>query len=125
MVLLDLVRVVRRKAPLRELVVALAVTLFSSSWFYDGYLLLRDGAYTARWLGNLMLSPTVYLCAGLLANFEIDAEQKLAFAFSRRDWPRPLPTKRQVGLPLVLASLPLVAIAAYFLVAFVGWRVPR
>ena len=119
------VRVVRRQRPLRELVVALAVTLFSSSWFYDGYLLLRDGAYTPRWLGNLMLSPTVYLCAGLLANFELDAERRLAFAFSRSDWPRPLPTSQRVGWPLVLASLPLVAIAAYFLVGFVGWHAPR
>lgn len=120
------VRVVRRQRPLRELVVVIAVTLFASSWFYDGYLLLRDGAYTARWLGNLMLSPTIYLCAGLLSNLELDAERKLTFAFTRSEWPRPLATnKRQIGWPLVLASLPLVAIAAYFLVGFVGWRLPR
>jgi hypothetical protein len=118
-------RVVRKKQPLRELVVALAVMLFSSSWFYDGYLLLRDGAYSARWLGNLMLSPTIYICAGLLTNLELDADRRLSFAFTRSDWPRPLPTKRHVGWPLVLASVPLVAIAAYFLVAFVGWRMPR
>jgi hypothetical protein len=118
-------RVLRRKSPGRELVVAIALMLFASSWFYDGYLLLRDGAYTARWLGNLMLSPTVYLCAGLLTNLEMSEERKLSFAFTRSEWPRPLPTKRQVGWPLVVASLPLVAIAAYFLVAFVGWHLPR
>ena len=38
-----MVRVVRRERPLRELLVAIGVTFFSSSWFYDGYLLLRDG----------------------------------------------------------------------------------
>jgi hypothetical protein len=119
------VRVARRQRPLRELVVALAVTLFSSSWFYDCYLLLRDGAYTPRWLGNLMLSPTVYLCAGLLANLELDAAGRLAFAFARREWPRPLPTTPRVGWPLVLAALPLAAIAAYFLVGSVGWHAPR
>ena len=119
------VRVVRRKAPVRELFVALAVMFFASSWFYDGYLLLRDGAYTARWLGNLMLSPTIYLCAGLLANFEIGEDRRLGFAFTREDWPRPLPGKPKVGLPLVLASVPLVAIAAWFLVGFVGWHLPR
>jgi hypothetical protein len=118
-------RVVRRKRPVRELVVAVAVMLFASSWFYDGYLLLRDGAYTPRWLGNLMLSPTVYICAGLLANLELDEKRRLAFAFTRSDWPRPLPTSQRVGWPLVLASLPLVAIAAYFLVAFVGWHLPH
>ena len=105
-------RVVRRKARVAELVVAIAVMFFASSWFYDDYLLLRHGAYTVRWLGNLMLSPTVYLCAGLLTNFEIGEDRKLGFAFTRADWLRPLATKRQMGWPLVLASLPLVVIAA-------------
>ena len=115
-------KVIRRQRPLRELVVAIAVTLFSSSWFYDGYLLLRDGAYTHRWLGNLMLSPTIYLCAGLVMNLEIDAAGKLGLAFTRSDWPKPLPTATRTSWPMALAALPLVAIAAYFLVGFVGWH---
>jgi hypothetical protein len=115
-------RVVRRLAPARELVVAIAVTLFSSSWFYDGYLLLRDGAYTQRWLGNLMLSPTIYLCAGLLSNLELDDRGRLGFSFLRREWPRPLPTARRISLTMVLVSVPLVAVAAWFLVGFVGWH---
>lgn len=115
-------RVVRRQAPPHHLLVAIAAMLFASSWFYDGYLLLRDGAYTPRWLGNLMLSPTIYLCAGLLSNLEHDDRGRLGFAFTRADWPRPLETSRQVGLRLVLVALPLVAIAAWFLVGFVGWH---
>ncbi len=115
-------KVIRGQRPLRELVVALAVTLFSSSWFYDGYLLLRDGAYTHRWLGNLMLSPTIYLCAGVVLNLELDDDGKLGLAFTRRDWPKPLPTAARTSWSMVLAALPLVVIAAYFLVGFVGWR---
>jgi hypothetical protein len=115
-------KVIRGERPRRELLVAIAVTLFSSSWFYDGYLLLRDGAYTPRWLGNLMLSPTIYLCAGLVLNLELDRAGKLALAFTRSDWPRPLPTAARTSWPMVLAALPLVALAAYFLVGFVGWR---
>jgi hypothetical protein len=118
-------RVVRRKAPPAELMVAIAVMFFASSWFYDGYLLLRDGAYTARWVGNLMLSPTVYLCAGVLTSLEMGDDGKLGFAFTRADWPRPLASKRRIGWPLVLASLPLVGIAGYFLVGAVGWHMPR
>ena len=49
----------RGERPPSHLVVALIVALFSSSWFYDGYLLWRDGAYTHRWLGNLTLSPVI------------------------------------------------------------------
>jgi hypothetical protein len=113
-------RVVRKTAPPSHLIVVLAVTLFSSSWFYDGWLLLRDGAYTSRWLGNLMLSPTVYLCAGLVSNLEL-RDKKLALAFTRQDWPRPL-ARATATWPLVLASIPLVGIATYFLVGFVGWH---
>lgn len=117
------VRVVRRMAHPRELVVAVAATLFSASWFYDGYLFLRDGAYTQRWLGNLMLSPTIYLCAGLLSNLEIDEQRRLGFSFLRADWPRPLASARRISLTMVLVSIPLVVIAAWFLVGFVGWHV--
>ena len=116
------VRVVRRMAHPRELLVAVGATLFSSSWFYDGYLFLRDGAYTQRWLGNLMLSPTIYLCAGLLSNLELDERGRLGFSFLRPDWPRPLPSAKRVSITMVLVSIPLVAIAAWFLVGFVGWH---
>ena len=120
-------RVVRRARPVSHLVVALALTLFSSSWFYDGYLLLRDGAYSQRWLGNLMLSPTIYLCAGVVLNLEL-REGRVALAFTRADWPRPVLTQtRQTTQTaatwrLLLAAVPFVVVAAYFLAGFVGWR---
>lgn len=110
----------RRERPLVGLV-ALAVTLFSSSWFYDGYLLLRDGAYTPRWLGNLMLSPMAYVAAGFVANLEVH-EGKVALAFTRDDWPKPASQKPSWGL--ALATLPLVLLAAWVLVGVVGWRSP-
>jgi len=115
-------RVVRKLAPPSHLIVALAVMFFSSAWFYDGYLLLRDHAYTPRWLGNLMLSPTTYLCAGIVQNLEL-REGKLALAWTRADWPRPL-TDRTKHWPLALAALPFVAVAADFLVGAVGWHLP-
>jgi len=111
----------------RYLIVAIALLLFSSSWFYDAYLLWRDGVYTARWAGNLMLSPFIYLAAGLLWNLEAkdsgdfrdDGEFRLSFV--RANWPRrPLDTR--FG-PLVLVSIPFIVIAAFVLVAFVGWKV--
>lgn len=114
-------KVLRRELPFSHLVVALVVALFSSSWFYDGYLLWRDGAYTHRWLGNLELSPIIYACAGLVLNLELRGD-RLAFAFTRSDWPRPL--EGRASLRLALAALPLVLVAAFVLVAFVGWRAP-
>jgi hypothetical protein len=62
------------RRPFAYLVIAIALLLFSSSWFYDAYLLIRDGGYTRRWAGNLMLSPIIYLAAGILWNLEAKEE---------------------------------------------------
>jgi hypothetical protein len=113
------VQVLRGQRRASHLVVAVVLTLFSASWFYDGYLLLRDGAYTHRWLGNLLLSPIIYVCAGLVQNLEL-RDGRLAFAFSRADWPRP--ASARASWSMAAAALPLVLVAAYVLVAFVGWR---
>jgi hypothetical protein len=114
------------RRPIRYLVVAIALLLFSSSWFYDAYLLWRDGVYTPRWAGNLMLSPFIYAAAGMLWNLEArdrgDFHQPgVRFSFAKEDWPsRPVDTR--FG-PLVMVSIPFIVIAAFVLVAFVGWRV--
>jgi hypothetical protein len=120
-------QVLTRRRPLRYLVVALALLLFSSSWFYDGYLLWRDGAYTGRWLGNLVLSPFIYVAAGLLWNLEAkdsgDFREASGFrlSFVRADWPtRPVDTR--FG-PIMYVSIPFIVIAAFVLVAFVGWKI--
>lgn len=112
------------RKPLRYLLVALVLMLFASSWFYDGYLLLRDKAYTVRWLGNLMLSPFIFIAAGLLWNLEAKApgEHRVSqFAFVKPDWPSP-PENSDFG-PLVLASIPFISIAIFVLIFFVGWRI--
>ena len=120
-------RVLIGRRPLRYLVVALALLLFSSSWFYDSYLLWRDGVYTPRWAGNLMLSPFIYFTAGMLWNLEAKDSWDFRdrwdyrFSFVRADWPkRPVDTR---FAPLIVASIPFILIAALVLVAFVGWNV--
>lgn len=115
------------RRPWRYLIVALALLLFSSSWFYDAYLLWRDGAYTGRWFGNLMLSPVIYLAAGLLWNLEAKPgagfydDSGIRLSFVREDWPsRAVDTR--FG-PLVLVSIPFILIGAFVLVEFVDWKV--
>ncbi|WP_395010043.1 hypothetical protein [Undibacterium sp.] len=114
------------KRSLRHLVVAIALLLFSSSWFYDGYLLWRDHAYTQRWTGNLVLSPIIYIAAGLLWNLEAKAQMNFndrfdwRFSFVRSDWPT-RPTNTQFT-PLIKPMIPLIFIAMFVLVAFVRWR---
>jgi hypothetical protein len=111
------------KRPVRWLLLAAAAWLFSSSWFYDGYLLLRDGVYTPRWLGDLMLSPIIYLCAGLLANLEDGRGEgvRVFLAFRRADWPA-APAHADFSLLMFVICVPLIVVAAVILVAFVGWK---
>jgi hypothetical protein len=116
-----------RRRSVRYLVVALALLLFSSSWFYDGYLLWRDGVYTVRWAGNLMLSPLIYVAAGMLWSLEANDSGDFRdtggfrFSFVRANWPsRPVDTR--FG-PLIFASILFIVMAAFILVAFVGWHV--
>jgi hypothetical protein len=106
----------------RYLIVAVALLLFSSSWFYDGYLLLRDESYTTRWWSNLLLSPIIYLAAGLFWNLEARGRFGVGFGFARNDWPN-RPTDRRV-LPILIASIPLILVAGFILIAFVRWRIP-
>jgi hypothetical protein len=106
--------------PRRYLIVASALCLFSTSWFYDSYLLWRDGAYTQRWLGNLIASPVIYVAAGLLWNLEAEAGGRYTLSFKRRDWPNP-PVDVSFR-PLILISVPLILVAAYVLVVSVKWK---
>jgi hypothetical protein len=113
-------QVLKGKKPPRFIIVSIALCLFSSSWFYDGYLYLRDGAYTSRWLGNLMLSPIIYVAAGFLCSLEAKDSFRYTLSFLRPDWPKPPSDKR--FRPLLLISIPLIMIAAFVLVAFVRWH---
>lgn len=109
----------RKQRPLRYIVVSLALCLFSSSWFYDIYILWRDGEYSTRWLGNLILSPITYIAAGLLWNLEATANNQATFSFLRNDWPSP---PRNVAFhPLFWACLPFVLVGSFVLMAFVKW----
>ena len=74
-----------------------------------------------------MLSPFIYLAAGLLWNLEAkdsgDFREGSGFqlSFVRADWPK-RPVDTRFG-PLVLVSIPFIVIAVFVLVEFVGWKV--
>jgi hypothetical protein len=67
-----------------------------------------------------MLSPIIYLAAGLLWNLEAKGRCGFRLSFVRPDWPNPPNDTR--FLPLVLVSIPLILIATFVLVGFVGWK---
>ena len=76
-----LIKAAQHSASRQKLIVAIIAMLFSSSWFYDGWLVMRDGHYPSTWLPNLLLSPILYLAAGLLWNLEVDDKGNASFSF--------------------------------------------
>lgn len=106
---------------LRDALIALVACLFSASWFYDGWLLYRDGYYSPMWLPNLLLSPFLYVAAGILWNLELDSDGKPLFGFFRYDWPTP-PTSKQVNGRLAMVCLPPIVVVATVLLFCVKWR---
>lgn len=69
-----------------KLYIAICVWMFSASWFYDGYLLIRDGFYPVTWFTNIFASSVVYVCAGMLWNLEWKEDRGVHFSFREKDW---------------------------------------
>jgi hypothetical protein len=73
-----------------------------------------------------MLSPIIYVAAGLLWNLEprpapgFHEESGFRLSFTRKDWPQRSADNR-FG-PIMYVSIPFILIAALLLVEFVGWH---
>ena len=102
---------------LKAVYVALCLWLFSASWSYDLYILLRDGVYPATWSSNLILSSILYWAAGCLWSLTGSASG-VTFAFRLPGWfqeDQRIPLRR-----LMLYALPFVLLAAW-LTGMVIW----
>ena len=95
--------------------VAVTVWVFSASWSYDGYLLLRDGIYPATWTWNLVVSSCLYFLAGLFWNLDWSESRGSHFSFQQVRWPVPstVPFRRvavwcvpiAIGVALMFAAI--------------------
>ena len=106
----------RGELPLKQAYVAACVWMFSVSWSYDLYLVLRDGDYPITWLINIPASSVLYVSAGLLWNLEWQLNRGVIFAFMREGWPTPSEHLR-LGR-IVWAALPFMLIAASAVLSF-------
>jgi hypothetical protein len=70
-----------------ELYLAACAWMFSASWSYDLYILVRDGAYPPAWLSNLGASSILYGAAGLFWNLEWRPGRGVTFSFLEPVWP--------------------------------------
>ncbi len=104
----------------RQTVLALCLWMFSASWSYDLYLLLRDGYYPQTWFTNIFASSVLYCSAGLLWSLDWRPGRGVTFAFLETDWffgaPR-IPLRKVIWAALPFMLLAAVAIGS-FLVDF-------
>lgn len=80
-------KVVMRQLPCRQAYVAGCTWMFSVSWIFDTYILIRDGHYTQLWWPNIFASSALYICAGLLWNLDWKPDRGTIFGFMEPDWP--------------------------------------
>ena len=106
----------RGKSGLRQAYVAACLWMFSASWSYDLYLLLRDGEYPNTWLPNIAASSVLYCAAGLLWNLDWRANRGATFSFQEPGWPHVAPAG-EFGR-VVWFALPFMAIAAASILYF-------
>lgn len=78
----------RRKISASHAYVAMCCWLFSASWSYDLYILLRDGQYPITWLPNIFAASVLYISAGLMWNLEWRQNRGVIFAFMEKGWPQ-------------------------------------
>jgi hypothetical protein len=97
--------------------VALCVWMFSASWSYDLYLLLRDGNYPATWAANIGASSLLYFSAGLLWNLEYRRDRGVLFAFMDAEWPA---CQQQTAFRhIIWYALPFMLIVGIAILSFV------
>lgn len=78
----------KRKVHLSQAFVAFCLWMFSASWSYDLYLLLRDGYYPITWLPNIFASSVLYISAGLFWNLDWIYGRGVTFSFWEANWPQ-------------------------------------
>lgn len=107
----------RRKASAAHAYVALCCWLFSASWCYDLYLLLRDGQYPITWLPNIFASSVLYVAAGLMWNLAWRPSRGVFLAFMEDGWPQ---AAAQANFIRILGyAMPFMILAAACIAYFV------
>jgi len=106
----------RGRSGLRQAWVAACLWMFSASWSYDLYLLLRDGEYPNTWLPNIPASSVLYCSAGLLWNLDWRPGRGATFSFQEPDWPHMAPAADFSRV--VWVALPFMAVAGACILYF-------
>lgn len=111
-----LFKTLKRELSFKHAYVAFCVWLFSASWSYDLYILIRDGSYPITWLSNIFASSVLYILAGLLWNLDWRKERGMIFSFMENDWPAS--SSHSVFPKVLLFALPIMALVTFLILFF-------
>ena len=96
--------------------IAVCVWMFSASWAYDVYILLKHGYYPPTWLPNIVLSSILYFAAGLMWNLQRRPDRGVVFGFMEPDWPNPA---HELGFRQIMwFALPIMLLVALMILPF-------
>ena len=107
---------IRGKSIAAKVYVAICIWMFTASWSYDLYLILRDGVYPDTWLPNIFASSVLYVSAGLLWNLEWKEGRGVIFGFMEPNWPEV--TDSRVFRKIVWFAIPFMLLAAAMIISF-------
>jgi hypothetical protein len=100
--------------------VAICIWMFSASWSYDIYLVLRDGAYPTTWFSNIFASSVLYISAGLFWSLDFIQGKRVTFAFMEKNWPDS--TSDSPFSKIVWYTLPFMALVSFLILYFFWFK---
>jgi len=109
---------IKRKVSFSIFFVAFIMLLFSSSWCYDWYLVLKYGTYPVTWFANIFLSSIVYISAGFYWNIEFRQGKGVTIAFLNNEWLKSVKADysfRKIWWAITLITLPVAILFLSFL----------
>ena len=115
-----IVNVVKRKLGPSQAFVAFCFWMFSASWSYDLYLVLRDGAYPITWFSNIFASSVLYISAGLFWSLDWIPGRGVTFAFLEDGWP--YSTSESSFPKIVWFALPFMALVSFLIIYFFWFK---
>lgn len=81
-------RFIKKELPFKDAYIAFCAWMFSASWSYDIYILIRGGYYPVTWFSNIFSSSALYVLAGFFWNLDWRKEKGVIFSFMASDWIR-------------------------------------
>jgi len=106
----------RRQAKPIHIYIATCVWMFSVSWSYDVYILLKHGYYPPTWWSNIILSSILYFAAGMMWNLQRVNGRGVVFGFMEPGWPD---TRNEIGFrQIIWFALPLMILVTAIIVPF-------